>query len=302
MGLDPLMVLASAAVGFLVGLTGMGGGALMTPMLVLVFGVTPSSAITSDLVAALLMRPAGVLVHWRRGTIRGPLVRYLSYGSIPAALAGTATLSILGHSATAEHRLEVALGAALVLGGVAMVVRARRPGAGGARGRDLAPRRALTVAVGVLGGFMVGLTSVGAGSLVLVLLVALYPGLGNDELVGTDLAQSIPLTLAATIGTVLFNHVAFALTASIVVGSVPAVVVGSLLSTRANGRGLRRVIAAVVVLSGLKYLGLATGALGVVAVLEGLALVAAALVGRRSVAEPVEDLGAALPARLDAHP
>ncbi len=168
--------------------------------------------------------------------------------------------------------------------------------------RERARRRGLTVAVGAIGGFLVGLTSVGAGSLVMVLLMVLYPSLSTNELIGTDLAQSIPLTLAATIGTVLFNHVAFALTASIVVGSVPAVVVGSLLSTRANGRGLRRVIAAVVVLSGLKYLGLATGALGVVAVLEGLALVAAALVGRRSVAEPVEDLGAALPARLDAHP
>ena len=85
MGLDPLMVLGSAVVGLLVGLTGMGGGALMTPMLVLLFGVAPSSAITSDLVAALVMKPAGVLVHWRRGTIHGPLVRYLSYGSIPAA-------------------------------------------------------------------------------------------------------------------------------------------------------------------------------------------------------------------------
>ena len=149
---------------------------------------------------------------------------------------------------------------------------------------------------------MVGLTAVGAGSLVLVLLVALYPGLASDELVGTDLAQSIPLTFAATLGTLLFSHVAFALTASVVVGSVPAVLVGALLSARARGRGLRRVIAAAVVLSGLKYLGLATGALGVVAALEAVLLVAAALRGRRSVAESVEDLGAALPARLDAHP
>ncbi len=300
MGLDPLMVLASALVGLLVGLTGMGGGALMTPMLVLAFGVAPSAAITSDLVAALLMRPAGALVHWRRGTIHAPLARYLSYGSVPAALVGTATLSLLGRSPAAEHRLELALGAALVLGGVAMVVRARRrPGASGARP---VVRPALTVAVGALGGFMVGLTSVGAGSLILVLLVALYPGLRDDQLVGTDLAQSIPLTLAATVGTLLFNHVAVALTASIVVGSVPAVVVGSLLSSRAHGPWLRRGIAAVVVASGLKYLGVADDVLGVVVAAEVVALVVAGLVARRSVAQPVEDLGATLPARLDAHP
>ncbi|MHB1905919.1 MAG: sulfite exporter TauE/SafE family protein [Acidimicrobiales bacterium] len=300
MGLDPLMVLASALVGLLVGLTGMGGGALMTPMLVLVFGVAPSAAITSDLVAALLMRPAGLLVHWRRGTIHAPLARYLSYGSVPAALAGTATLALLGHSPAAEHRLELALGAALVVGGLAMVVRARRrPGANEARP---VVRPGLTVAVGVLGGFMVGLTSVGAGSLILVLLVALYPGLRNDQLVGTDLAQSIPLTFAATLGTLLFNHVGLALTASIVVGSVPAVVVGSLFSSRAHGPGLRRVIAAVVVASGLKYLGLPAGALGAVVAAEVVALVVVGVVARRSVAEPVQDLGATLPARLDAHP
>lgn len=301
MGLDPLMVLGSAVVGLLVGLTGMGGGALMTPMLVLLFGVTPTAAITSDLVAALVMKPAGVLVHWRKGTIHGPLVRYLCYGSIPAAFAGTAALRLMGESAAAEHRLEMALGAALLVGGVAMAVRSVRRRARASDGRPDA-RPALTVAVGVLGGFMVGLTSVGAGSLILVLLLVLYPGLRNDQLVGTDLAQSVPLTLSATVGTLLFNHVDLGITASIIVGSVPAVVVGSLLSARANGPWLRRVIAAVVVLSGLKYLGLPVGALGAVGALEVVALVAAPLLARRSVAQPVEDLGAALPAGLDAHP
>ena len=301
MGLDPLMVLGSAVVGLLVGLTGMGGGALMTPMLVLLFGVAPSSAITSDLVAALVMKPAGVLVHWRRGTIHGPLVRYLSYGSVPAALAGAATLRLVGASAAAERRLELALGAALLVGGLAMAVRSVRRRTRRAVGRP-AVRPALTVAVGVLGGFMVGLTSVGAGSLILVLLLALYPGLRNDQLVGTDLAQSVPLTLAATLGTLVFNHVDLALTSSIAVGSVPAVVAGSLLSSRANGPWLRRGIAAVVVLSGLKYLGLPDDALAVAAALEVVALSGAAWLARRSVPEPVEDLGAALPARLNTHP
>jgi uncharacterized protein len=300
-GLDPLMVLGSAVVGLLVGMTGMGGGALMTPMLVLLFGVSPSAAITSDLVAALFMKPAGVFVHWRRGTIHGPLVRYLCYGSLPAAFAGTYVLHLLGTSASAEKNLEIALGAALVVGGLAMLVRSVRLRRRENAGRPDA-RAALTVAIGVLGGFMVGLTSVGAGSLILVLILVLYPGLSSAQLVGTDLAQSVPLTMSATLGTLLFNHVDFAVTSSIIVGSVPAVIVGSLLSARASGLWLRRVIAAVVLLSGLKYLGVATSALGVVALGEVAVLGALTLLTRRSVAQPVEGVGAPLPARLDPHP
>jgi len=113
---------------------------------------------------------------------------------------------------------------------------------------------------------MVGLTSVGAGSLILVLLLFLYPSLRNSQLVGTDLAQSVPLTLSATVGTLIFSHVDFSLTTSIIIGSVPMVIVGSLLSSRSNGIALRRIITATVLLSGLKYVGVTTTALGFVAV------------------------------------
>jgi len=113
---------------------------------------------------------------------------------------------------------------------------------------------------------MVGLTSVGAGSLILVLLLFLYPSLRNSQLVGTDLAQSVPLTLSATVGTLIFSHVNFSLTTSIIIGSVPMVIVGSLLSSRSNGIALRRIITATVLLSGLKYVGVTTTALGFVAV------------------------------------
>jgi hypothetical protein len=305
MHLDLFLVLGSAVVGLLVGLTGVGGGALMTPMLVLLFGVTPTAAITSDLVAALFMKPAGVAIHWRRKTVNTRIVRYLCYGSLPGAFAGTYALHLMGESAVAEHRLEILLGAALVIGAISMLLRSL-VASGHQPNGDIVIRRAVTVAIGAAGGFMVGLTSVGAGSLIVVLLVFIYPNLRNDQLVGTDLAQSVPLTLSATLGTLLFSHVDFSLTTSIIVGSVPAVIVGALLSSRSNGLLLRRVIMGAVLLSGLKYVGFTTDALGVAAVVVAVGVIALGVRDLRRpkddslVAEPIEDVVALLPSRLDA--
>ncbi len=259
------LVLGSVIVGFLVGLTGMGGGALMTPMLVLVFGVAPSAAISSDLIAALFMKPLGVAVHWHRKTIEPRLVRYLCYGSVPSAVAGTYVMHLLGSTRHAEHRLEVILGVALIVGATAMAGRAFFRSRAEDEDESLTVNRPLIIGVGVLGGFMVGLTSVGAGSLIIVMLLLVYPHMRTDQLVGTDLAQSIPLTAAATLGTLMFGHVEFSVTASIIIGSVPAVVVGSLLSSHAFTATLRPYLAAMALLSGLKYVGLAPGALAVAA-------------------------------------
>ncbi|HEV3188383.1 MAG TPA: sulfite exporter TauE/SafE family protein [Acidimicrobiales bacterium] len=264
MHIDLYLVLGSAVVGLLVGLTGVGGGALMTPMLVLVFGITPTAAITSDLVAALFMKPAGVLIHWRKKTVHTGLVKYLCYGSLPGAFLGTYVMHLLGQSAVAEHRLQILLGTALIIGALAMLGRTLLPPTASDKGITVRP--SATIAIGAVGGFMVGLTSVGAGSLILVLLLFLYPSLRNSQLVGTDLAQSVPLTLSATVGTLIFSHVNFSLTTSIIIGSVPMVIVGSLLSSRSNGVALRRIITATVLLSGLKYVGVPTPALGIVAV------------------------------------
>jgi len=266
MHFDVPLVLGSAVVGFLVGLTGMGGGALMTPMLVLLFGVTPSAAISSDLVAALFMKPLGVAVHWRRGTVQGQVVKFLCLGSVPAAFLGTYAMHLGGQSVTAEKRLQLLLGVALIIGAGAMITRFALPGRRVPVSTDIVIRRLPIVAIGVVGGFMVGLTSVGAGSLVLVALTFLYPNLRSDQLVGTDLAQSIPLTLAATVGTLVFGHVQFALTSSIIIGSVPMVVVGALLSSREMSRLIRPFIAGVALLSGLKYVGVPIPALGLSAV------------------------------------
>ncbi len=266
MHLDLALVAGSVVVGFLVGLTGMGGGALMTPMLVLLFGVAPSAAISSDLIAALFMKPLGVAVHWHKKTIQPGLVRYLCYGSVPAAVLGTYTMHLLGSTKSAEHRLQLILGAALLVGAAAMIARAFFPTRQVADG-PLGINRPLIIAVGAFGGFMVGLTSVGAGSLIIVMLLLIYPHMRTDQLVGTDLAQSIPLTGAATIGTLLFGHVQLALTASIIVGSVPAVVLGSFLSARSFTKTLRPYLGGVALLSGLKYVDVPVDILGVAAVI-----------------------------------
>jgi uncharacterized membrane protein YfcA len=263
---DPYIIIGSAIVGLLVGLTGAGGGALMTPMLILIFGVKPSTAISSDLVAAVLMRPVGAAVHLRKGTVNLRLVGWLVIGSVPMAFVGAYLLHLLGDSSGTQDRVELALGVALLVGAFAMVLRyaldwrtgqQRLAGLG-----DITPRPVLTVAIGMIGGVIVGMTSVGSGSLMIVLLLFLYPSLSAGRLVGTDLTQAVPLTLAAALGALAFGSVQFAVTTSIVIGSIPAVLIGSLLSSRAPDRFIRPVITFVIFASGLKYAGVGTTALG----------------------------------------
>ncbi len=253
MHVDLILVAASAVVGLLLGITGVGAGALMTPMLVLIFGVAPSAAISADLLATLVMRPVGAAVHWRRGTIRRDIVGPLSLGALPAAFLGTYVMHVMGTTGGSEVPLTRVLGAALVLGAGAMTARQMHLVRAW---RERSHRRGLTIAVGAIGGFMVGLTSVGAGSLVMVLLVMLYPRLETNELIGTDLAQSIPLALSASVGTLLFSHVNWSLTLAVVLGGVPSILVGSLIATRATSPLIRHLMIGLVGLSGLKYLGL----------------------------------------------
>ncbi len=266
MHIDPYIVLGSAVVGFLVGMTGAGGGALMTPMLILLFGVTPAKAISSDLVAAVVMRPFGAGMHLRKGTVNKRLVGFMVLGSVPMAFLGAYLLHLMGNSKSAQENIEIVLGCALLLGASAMVVRSyldRRGGqtrAGAVHDVTVKPLR--TVAIGMIGGLIVGLTSVGSGSLMIVLLLFLYPLIGAKQLVGTDLTQAVPLTAAAALGALAFGHVDFGVTASLIIGSVPAVLVGSALSSSAPDRYIRPVITFVIFASGLKYVGLGTTALG----------------------------------------
>jgi uncharacterized membrane protein YfcA len=264
--IDPYIVLGSAIVGLLVGMTGAGGGALMTPMLILLFGVKPAAAISSDLVAAVLMRPFGAAVHLHAGTVNLRLVRWMVLGSVPAAFVGAYVLRAMGHAKSAPVNIERALGAALLLGAAAMALRFAldRRGRMARTGavRDVVPRPLLTFAIGVVGGLVVGITSVGSGSLMIVMMLFAYPTLGAKQLVGTDLTQAVPLTLAAAVGALVFGHVEFGITTSLIIGSVPAVLLGSKLSSTVPDRFVRPAIALVIFASGLKYIGLGNRQLG----------------------------------------
>jgi uncharacterized membrane protein YfcA len=247
-------------------MTGAGGGALMTPMLILLFGVQPSSAISSDLVAAVMMRPIGAAVHLRQKTVNLRLVGWMVLGSVPMAFFGSYLLSLMGHAKTAQKNIELALGIALLIGASAMVLRYildRRSGEDRTGiVHEITPRPLRTVAIGMIGGIVVGITSVGSGSLMIIMLLFLYPMLGANQLVGTDLTQAVPLTLAAALGALAFGHVEFGVTTSLIIGSVPAVFIGSLLSSSAPDRFIRPVITFVIAASGLKYVGVGTTALG----------------------------------------
>lgn len=265
MQINPYIAIGSAIVGLLVGMTGAGGGALMTPMLIMVFGIKPSTAISSDLVAAVLMKPVGAAVHLAHRTVNLALVGWLSLGSVPAAFAGAWLLHELGATKNSETNIEIILGIALLLGVAAMIWRAfldRRSDARTLNADQIVVRPVASVIVGLIGGLLVGMTSVGSGSLMIVLLLFVYPAIRAKQLVGTDLAQAVPLTLAAAAGALLFGHVEFGLTLSVVIGAVPAVFVGSLFSSRAPDATIRPVIGFAVFASGLKYVGVPTVALG----------------------------------------
>lgn len=284
MDIDPLLVVATFFIGIVVGLTGMGGGALMTPVLVLFFGIPPLTAVSSDLVASAVMKPVGSAVHLRRGTVHLPLVGWLCVGSVPMAFVGVLLARALGDGQEVQDVIQTALGVALLVAATGLTVRAylrlverarRRDGSADPlpQGRpEIVVRVLPTVAVGAVGGVVVGMTSVGSGSLIIIALMALYPALKASSLVGTDLVQAVPLVVSAAIGHLLFGDFQLDLTTSLLLGSIPGVYVGARLSSRAPGGLVRRALAFVLLASALKLLGLPNVETGVV--LAVVALVA----------------------------
>jgi uncharacterized protein len=268
------VALAGLFVGFTVGLTGMGGGALMTPILVLLFKIQPLAAVSSDLVAAMIMKPVGGGVHARRGTVNWPLVKWLAAGSVPAAFVGVFVLKSLGNGEHVQSRLRILLGLVLLLAAGSMVVkgllqiqRERRQEAEVEAGRPGGPgpfrlRPIPTLAIGMVGGLVVGMTSVGSGSLIIVALILLYPVLSMRQLVGTDLVQAIPLVASAALAHILFGDFQLPLTASVLLGSIPGVYLGARVSSRTRDSVIRPALAVVLVATALKLLSVPTGVIG----------------------------------------
>ncbi|KNY05449.1 sulfite exporter TauE/SafE family protein [Microbacterium sp. GCS4] len=282
--MDVGLIIGAFAVGIIVGLTGMGGGALMTPMLVLFFGVSPLTAVSSDLVASAVMKPVGSVVHLRRGTVNLRLVLYLTIGSVPAAFCGVLVLRALGDGADVQAAVKLALGAAILFSAAMLLIRAymrlterarTRDGRGAPLSQerpDVVARPIPTILLGVVGGLIVGMTSVGSGSLIIIGLMLLYPGLTASRLVGTDLVQAVPLVVSAAIGHAMFGELDFAVSLPLIIGSVPGAFIGAQLSSRLPGGAVRRVLAFVLLASGLKLLGvpdLPTGIILVVALVCG---------------------------------
>jgi uncharacterized protein len=271
--IDWAIALASLLVGFTVGLTGMGGGALMTPILLIFFGISPTAAVSSDLVAAMVMKPVGGGVHVRRRTVRWELVRWLCVGSIPAAFAGVLLLHASGDSATIENTTKLLLGITLTLAAAAMVFKAWLQGRRSALARagrrvtlategKIHVRVPLTILIGAIGGMLVGLTSVGSGSIIIVCLMLTYPELRGAQLVGTDLVQAVPLVSSAALAHILVGDFELGLTASILIGALPAVYVGARLSSKAPDGIIRPALVVVLLASALKLLDVPTGAVG----------------------------------------
>ncbi len=270
------MALAGLGVGIIVGLTGMGGGALMTPILVLLFGVPPVAAVSSDLAASAVMKPFGGWVHARRGTVNWALVGWLCAGSVPSAFLGVLLLRLLGDDAAVQTAIRVALAVALLLAVVGLLIKAYT--ARRTAGRAPAPLRVRplpTVVLGALGGLVVGLTSVGSGSLIIVVLLAIYPMLRPNDLVGTDLIQAIPLVTAAALGHALFGDLHLDIAGAVLLGSVPGVLIGARVSSRAPAGLVRAALVVVLLASALKLLDLPTAAVGAAA--GGAVLVIAAV-------------------------
>jgi len=265
--MDWALAAASFGIGIVVGLTGMGGGALMTPVLVLFFGIPPSAAVASDLVSSAVLKPVGSFVHLRKGTVNLPLVAWLCIGSVPAAFCGVLVAKAMGDGERVQDFIRYALATALMLAAIGLIVRAYMRLVEAARVRDgLAPplpsgrpkvvvRPFATVIVGIIGGMVVGITSVGSGSIMIISLMLLYPMLRANELVGTDLVQSVPLIFSAALGQLLFGDFSMAVTTALIVGGLPGTYLGAHLSSTLPSSVVRRALAFVLLASSLKTFG-----------------------------------------------
>jgi uncharacterized protein len=253
--IDPLYVLSGLCVGALVGLTGVGGGSLMTPLLILLFGIHPAVAVGTDLLYAAVTKVFGTVVHGYAHTVDWRVVRRLAAGSIPAT---ALTLLALSHfdlgGAQAARLISRGLGAALLATALTVVFRPSLTAYFHPRFRRLDPRRIaiLTVLGGVVLGALVSISSVGAGAIGVTMLIILYPRLPTPHVVGSDIAHAVPLTLLAGIGHWLLGSVEWTILGSLLAGSIPGIMLASWTTVRVPDRPLRLLLAAVLLVVGAR--------------------------------------------------
>jgi uncharacterized protein len=254
--MDWIAVISGFAVGAIVGLTGVGGGSLMTPLLIGAFKLNPAIAIGTDLWFAALTKTGGAVAHHRHGHVDRGITRLLLVGSLPAATATIGWMHLSGGNRDWAHALTLSLAIALLL---TAVVVANRPawhklGLKLERWIPEEQKPLLTVAVGALLGLLVTLSSIGAGALGATLILLLYPRLPAQQVVGTDIAYAVPLTLVAGIGHATLGHVDWALLAALLVGSLPGIWLGARLTKSLPDRLIRTLLAGSLLIAGLKVM------------------------------------------------
>ncbi len=267
------LLFVAFTVGIVIGLTGMGGGALMTPALIFL-GIPPTTAVANDLVAAAVNKTVGAAAHLKHGSPDVKLAGLLVLGSVPTAAAGGWLINQVGSPEEQQSFVKMAIGVALLLAAATYVLRTllnmrhniQVASEGGTPYTDDNPtlRVVPTIIVGALGGLLVGLTSVGSGSLIMVALLMLYPRLAPNRLVGTDLVQAIPLVIAAAIGHVIYEGVDWSILLPLIIGGAPGTYLGARLASWVQQNVVRRGIAIVLSLTGLGMLGLPPVWVGIV--------------------------------------
>lgn len=258
-GLEIKTVIAAFIVGVVVGITGMGGGALMTPALIFLGVGDASTVVTADLTAAAVYKSGGAIVHWREGSPNLRLAGWLIIGSVPMAFLGPHLVGWFAPNADLDNLLKLCIGFALLFAAASYAVRLyiqMRRVVGGARrgGGDPVVRPVPTMLVGAVGGLLVGITSVGSGSVIMVALLMLYPTLSAVKLVGTDLVQAVPLVLSAAVSNILAHGLDWGITIPLIIGSVPGTLIGAKIAPRVPQSVIRRGIVVVLTVSGLALL------------------------------------------------
>jgi uncharacterized membrane protein YfcA len=251
--IDPLFALSGFFVGLLVGQTGMGGGSLMTPLLILVFGLHPTTAVGTDLLYASATKTVGTLVHGLNHTVHWRIVGRLASGSVPAT---ALTLLLISHfdttGRTASGVISSVLGVMLLFTALSLIFRRQFLAFAGNRLMTVAPHHTtlLTVLTGIVLGVLVTISSVGAGALGVTVLLLLYPRLPMVIIVGSDIAHAVPLTLLAGVGHWFLGTVDWLLLTSLLSGSVPGIILGSYVSAHVPDAVLRPILAATLILVG----------------------------------------------------
>ena len=244
-------------VGMLVGMTGVGGGSLMTPLLILLFGVHPTTAVGTDLLFAASTKMLGTTVHAAAKTVDWMLVRLLAIGSVPATVATLILLSRFDlRGALAQHVVTLTLGGVLLVTALFLIAGRviRQHYAERLNGLDRRIVTACTIVLGVLMGVLVTGTSVGAGAIGVTVLLILHPSMPTDRVVGSDIAHAVPLTLLAGAGHWYLGTIDWSILGTLLIGSLPGIALGSYLATRSHDAVLRVLLAAVLVVVGVRLL------------------------------------------------